>query len=130
MKTCVQWALAGVLALGLIGQAAGQVVTSQTIKDKKMKYTNYFVLTPPPVTGKSAFGPATAKGVVLAARDWKCGRSFTDDQGRHWNLVHGVSYTKNPQGVSGWLVQPENQPLEFLSTSGRLFRQAPPAPMD
>jgi hypothetical protein len=139
MKMRILLALAGVAVLSLAVAADDRVVT-KTTKVGKQSITTFETLKPPsgppPLFGKGDkvkpdpdkdkvqpdFGNAWAKAVVLDAKNWQCGRYFTDEEGRRWVLVYGAPYADKPGGLSGWLLQPENARLHFFTTTGRLFR--------
>ena len=113
MKTCFLFLFAGGLVLGATESALGQMVTTTTRSGSTGRIgqfvtTTIDVLQAPPVLGKQAFGKATATGVVLPARDWRCGRYFTDDLGRRWVLVYGLPYTEKPEAISR-LVDPDGK---------------------
>jgi hypothetical protein len=82
-------------------------------------------VTPPvvlPGPGAAALPPeASATPVLLQARDWQCGRCFTDELDRRWCLAYGPPLATKPGNVSGWLLRPTNQRLYFFTASGSLF---------
>lgn len=153
MKKRILIALVGVLALGTALPAQDRVSTRTTKVGKQTTTTFTTVTSPasltkeeilkllgkaqapdnkapdgkvPPVEGKRQIGDAWAKGVVLEAHDWLCGRCFTDETGRRWCLVYGVPYSEKPPLVSGWIIQPENNVLHFFTVNGRLYRLTAP----
>jgi hypothetical protein len=61
----------------------------------------------------------------LDAKDWNSGRSFTDANGRRWNLLRGCVQADAPAQMRGWLLQSDGKKLYFLSDRGNLYRQTP-----
>ncbi len=78
----------------------------------------------PKVTGKE-FPDAKSQGKVLDAKNWSCGKRFTDGENRIWYLVHGDPVNKKPEKLAGWEIESKkgDRPL-FMTTGGTLFRNA------
>jgi hypothetical protein len=97
----------------------------QTVKCGNQVITTIDKVTPPvvlPGPGAAALPPeASATPVVLQARDWLCGRCFTDELARRWCLAYGPPLAAKPGNVSGWLLRPTNGRLYFFTASGSLF---------
>jgi hypothetical protein len=137
MKVRILLTVAGVLALATTA-ATGERTVMKTVKKGKQSITTLDTIKPPPdlkvgegvkpppVEGKQEFGSAWARGVVLDAKDWLCGRCFTDEFGRRWCLVYGAPFAEKPGAVSGWLLHPVDGGLHFYSTNGRLYRHTNP----
>src|SRR5947209_3446906 len=65
-------------------------------------------------------------GVVLDAKDWVCGRCFTDGDGRRWCLIGGPPLSEKPAKVPGWIPKPKEGILYFLTPGGSMFTLCPP----
>jgi hypothetical protein len=76
---------------------------------------------PPPVDGKVVVPGASATSIVMIARDWRCGRFFSDDQGRRWMLASGPVMTQRPENLSGWRLVTVDGQYSFFTVTGRLF---------
>lgn len=61
----------------------------------------------------------------LDVKDWGLGRSFTDANGRRWDLLRGRALANTPSQMRGWLLQSDGKKLYFLSDRGNLYRQMP-----
>ena len=69
------------------------------------------------------FATARDKGVVLGAKDWRCGREFTDEDGNRWRLMSGSPLAQKPNQVPGWTLRTADGRQLFLTTTGALYRR-------
>jgi hypothetical protein len=119
--------ITAVLVTGLAAQAQDPMITN-TQKNGKQVITTIDKVTAPSMAPGQPVGPgqkllvdASAMPVVLQARDWRCGRAFTDEFNRRWQMVYGMPMNAKPPVVNGWLMRATDQRLYFFSTSGGLF---------
>ncbi len=85
---------------------------------------------PPPATKPKLvpggdLKPGEAKPAKLNAKDWVCGRCFTDGSGRRWCLASGSPHSKKPAVLPGWLMRDKSGRLSFMTTNGSLYRPYP-----
>jgi hypothetical protein len=123
------WLLAAAAALILAASAAGQNAIPNTKKGDHQRVTNLIPAVPPAVTSPKPDpntpttdpAPGEAKGVVLTATSWTCGRRFTDERGRTWALAFGPPLADKPPKVSGWLIRSLDGRLFFFTVTGSMY---------
>lgn len=100
------WATAPAMAQSPIIVKSEQKIGKQVVTDVNQ-------VEPP----KGTTDPAT----MLESKDWKCGRQFTDGNGRVWQLVLGAPDSTMGPAIAGWIISlPENRQA-FLTTDGRFY---------
>jgi hypothetical protein len=121
------WILAVVALVASATASRAQTVIVDTQKDGKQRITNLTPAEPPRVVNNQSFdpAPAEAKGAVLNAKNWLCGKQFTDDNGKTWRLHVGTPETANGAQVSGWMIRGRDGSLVFVSANGGVFVPSP-----
>lgn len=126
MRTVMSLALLGLVYSPLEAQ---QVRVSSDQRIGKQRITEFEPVpapgTRPPGGAGQALGPDGVRPPVFttqSAKDWKCGKAFTDQDGRRWNLALGQPLKAKPDTVSGWLYEDDGGSLLWFLPSGQVYR--------
>ena len=127
------WVLAAAASLFLGAPTSAQDVMIRSQKDGRQRITTFSPVTPyepgkaepnrplDPPAGES-------KRLEMLAKNWICGRQFTDADGHIWRLRAGTPETAKPDKVVGLLIRGRDNSLVFVSVNGGVFVPYTPAP--
>lgn len=76
----------------------------------------------PPAKGPAVVDRAKMIEETVTIETWRAGRTFKDNKGRSWCLMHGDAQADVPATLRGWIMQAEDSPILFFSRTGRLWK--------
>jgi hypothetical protein len=112
------WTLAVVaaVAVGVAAQAQNVKVNSRTLG--KQRITEFAPVSPPDIANVP---PGELKNAEMTAKNWICGKQFTDADGTIWRLRAGSAESAKPDKVIGWMAYGKDNSRVFVSVNGGVF---------